>query len=351
MPPFSAALFAFAMSPSVAEPVALISIVVPLFNEERSLDELVARLDAVRAGDPGRFELIFVDDGSSDATWARISELVSGRADCKLLRLSRNFGKETALSAGIDAALGDAVVMMDGDLQHPPEVIHEFLALWRQGHDVVYGVRKDRAQDGRLRRSLSSLFYRVFNSLSETRITPDAGDFRLMSRRVVDAIRLLRERSRFMKGIYSWVGFEGVGVPFDAPPRKHGESSFSLLGLFKLATDGLLSFSTVPLKLGVLMGVVAASLALLLGLFYFTRTLILGIDVPGYASIIVSVLALDGLILLQLGLVGLYVGRVLEEVKARPLYIVRDQSPQPAALSAQVIHLDRAAPQRSGAER
>ncbi|MBL8628277.1 MAG: glycosyltransferase family 2 protein [Rhodospirillaceae bacterium] len=336
------------MTAASSNPVPLISIVVPMFNEAKSLAELTARLDAVKASDPARFEFVFVDDGSADSTWDTITALAGDRADYKLLRLSRNFGKETALSAGIDAASGDAVIMMDCDLQHPPEVIAEFLAQWRQGHDVVYGVRRDRNNDSFLRASLSKMFYRAFNSMSDTRITPDAGDFRLMSRRVVDAIRLLRERSRFMKGIYAWVGYDGIGVPFDPPLRKHGKSSFSIIGLFKLATDGMLSFSTVPLKFGVLMGGVVAALALMLGLFYFTRTLVYGVDVPGYASIIVSVLALGGLILLQLGLVGLYVGRVLEEVKARPLYVVRDQHPQPAVPGAQVIHLDRATSQRAG---
>lgn len=336
------------MAPTSATSVAVVSVVVPLFNEADTLDELATRLDAVAAHDPARFEFIFVDDGSADETWAKISALGAHRTDYKMLRLSRNFGKEVALSAGIDAATGDAIIMMDGDLQHPPEVVSTFLSLWRQGNDVVYGVRKDRANDSFLRASLSRLFYRVFNALSETYITPDAGDFRLMSRRVVDAIRLLRERSRFMKGIYAWVGYDGVPVEFDPPVRQHGQSTFSILGLFKLATDGLLSFSTVPLKLGIILGVLAATAALLLGTFFFARTLLFGVDVPGYASIIVSVLALGGLILLQLGLVGLYVGRVLEEVKARPLYLVREQFPQSVAPSAQVIPLDRNAPQRSG---
>jgi glycosyltransferase involved in cell wall biosynthesis len=336
------------MTPASTHALPLISVVIPLFNESKSLPELIARLDVVRVNDPARFELIFVDDGSADNTWDTIVSLTGTRADTKLLRLSRNFGKETALSAGIDAASGDAVVMMDGDLQHPPEVIAQFLALWRQGHDVVYGVGKGRDNQGVLRSALSRLFYRAFNSMSDTRIDPDAGDFRLMSRRVVDAIRLLRERSRFMKGIYAWVGYDGVGVPFDPPERKHGESSFSVIRLFKLATDGLLSFSTVPLKLGIMTGALAAAAALLLGLFYFARTIFFGVDVPGYASIIVSVLGLGGLILLQLGLVGLYVGRVLDEVKARPLYVVRDQLPQTAVPGAQVIHLDRATVQRAG---
>jgi polyisoprenyl-phosphate glycosyltransferase len=318
-----------------------VSVVVPLFNEAGSLVELLARLSAQATKEPEDFDFVFVDDGSSDATWETLTKITKDRTDCSLIRLSRNFGKETALSAGIDVAHGDAVILMDGDLQHPPEMIGEFLTYWRCGQDVVYGVRRNREPDGALRGLLSRTFYRVFNALSDTPIVPDAGDFRLMSRRVVDAIKLLRERSRFMKGIYSWVGFAGVGVPFDAPPRKHGETSFSAVGLFKFAANGLMSFSTVPLKLGIIMGAIVAMFALVLGSFYFVRTALFGIDVPGYASIIVSVLALGGLILLQLGLVGLYVGRVLEEVKGRPLYIVRDQVLSQAHASAQVISIDR----------
>jgi len=339
------------MTPMQASAAPAVSVVVPLYNEAASLAELFARLGAVAAQDPARFEFVFIDDGSADATWDTVTELAKDRTDCKLIRLSRNFGKETALSAGIDAATGDAVVLMDGDLQHPPELILEFLAHWRQGHDVVYAVRRAREADGALRGALTRVFYRAFNALSDTKIVPDAGDFRLMSRRVVDAIRLLKERSRFMKGIYAWVGFDGVGVPFDAPPRKHGQSTFSLAGLFKFAFEGLMSFSTVPLKLGIILGGAVAAFALILGAFFFTRTVLFGIDVPGYASIIVSVLALGGLILLQLGLVGLYVGRVLEEVKGRPLYVVRDQSPQTPVASAQVIPIDRAQVHRTGVER
>ena len=322
-------------------PQPRITVVVPLFNEAGSLVELLTRLSAQAAKEPERFDYVFVDDGSSDATWETLNKITKDRADCTLIRLSRNFGKETALSAGIDAAQGDAIILMDGDLQHPPEIIPEFLTYWRCGQDVVYGVRRDREPDGPLRGWLSRTFYRVFNALSDTPIVPDAGDFRLMSRRVVDAIKLLRERSRFMKGIYSWVGFAGIGVPFDAPARKHGETSFSVVGLFKFAVNGLMSFSTVPLKLGIILGVTVALFALLLGSFYFVRTAVFGIDVPGYASIIVSVLALGGLILLQLGLVGLYVGRVLEEVKGRPMYIVRDQISAQGQATAQVIPIDR----------
>ncbi len=303
---------------------ALLSIIIPMFNEEASIDGLFGRLLATLDTHGVNAEIICVNDGSADNTWDR---LVAWRAKVDnliLVDLSRNFGKEIAVTAGLDVAEGNAVVIMDGDLQHPPETIIEFMKLWRVGFDIVYGVRSDREHDGFLRSCLSNMFYRVFNSLSKTPITPDAGDFRLMDRKVVDAIRRMRERARFMKGIYSWVGFKSVSVEFDVEERRHGKSSFSPVRLLALAFDGLLSFSTAPLKAAVLFGAFFALFAISLGMFYMFRTLLLGVDVPGYASIIVSTLALSGLILLQLGIMGLYLGRIYEEVKARPLYLVRD---------------------------
>jgi len=303
---------------------ALLSIIIPMFNEEASLDDLFRRLTRVMDSHDVSYEIICVNDGSADATWDRLVLWRSQIDNLVLVNLSRNFGKEIAITAGLDVAEGNAVAIMDGDLQHPPETILEFLKMWRAGFDIIYGVRSDRQHDGALRGWLSNMFYRVFNSLSKTPITPDAGDFRLMDRKVVDAIRRMRERARFMKGIYSWVGFKSVSVEFDVEQRRHGKSSFSPVRLFALALDGLLSFSTAPLKAAVLFGAAFALFAISLGIFYMLRTMLLGVDVPGYASIIVSTLALSGLILLQLGIMGLYLGRIYEEVKARPLYLVRD---------------------------
>jgi len=303
---------------------ALISIVIPLFNEAASVDALMARLFQVLAREGLTAEIICVDDGSTDQTWDKLVLARARHGNLTLVSLSRNFGKEIAITAGLDMAEGNAVVIMDADLQHPPEIIPDFLVQWRNGYDIVYGVRRDRTEDGALRRYLTRSFYRVFNSVSNTPITPDAGDFRLMDRKVVDAIRRMRERARFMKGIYSWVGFKSVSVEFDVQTRAHGKSTFSPARLFTLAFDGILSFSTVPLRTAVFIGAVIAFLSISLGAFYLIRTMIFGIDVPGYASIIVSVLALSGLMLLQLGLMGLYLGRIYEEVKARPLYLVRE---------------------------
>lgn len=301
-----------------------ISIVIPVFNEEASVDVLIPRLFALLHRESLHAEVICVDDGSSDGTWDRLVAWRSQYPALTLVSLSRNFGKEIAIAAGLDIAEGGAVILMDGDLQHPPEVITAFLAKWREGYEVAYGVRRNRDQDGLLRRKLTRVFYRLFNSVADTPITPDAGDFRLMDRKVVDAIRRMRERARFMKGIYAWVGFKSVAVEFDVAERQHGRSSFSPARLVALAFDGILSFSTAPLRVAMYTGAAIAFAALALGAFYLVRTLILGIDVPGYASIIVSVLALMGFTMLQLGLMGLYLGRIYDEVKARPLYLVRE---------------------------
>ena len=303
---------------------ASISIVVPVFNEQASVDALIPRLFALKEREGLAGDVICVDDGSRDSTWDRLVGLSVKYPALTLVGLSRNFGKEIAIAAGLDIADGNAVILMDGDLQHPPEVIPQFIAKWREGFDIVYGVRKNRNSDGALRRGFTRAFYRLFNSVSNTPITPDAGDFRLLDRQVVDAIRRMRERARFMKGIYSWVGFKSAAVEFDVPERAGGKSSFSTWRLFNLAFDGLLSFSTVPLRVAMFAGAFIALAALALGSFYLIRTMIFGIDVPGFASLIVSILALSGLTMLQLGVMGLYLGRIYDEVKARPLYLVRE---------------------------
>jgi glycosyltransferase involved in cell wall biosynthesis len=300
-----------------------VSVVVPCYNEENSVDELLTRLKTVADASTHVFEVICVNDGGSDGTWAKLTAWRSQWDALKLIDLSRNFGKEIAMMAGIDRARGGAVVLMDGDLQHPPEVIAEFIELWQQGHDVVIGMRRDRSADSATRQAASRAFYRIFNMLSETPISSQHGDFRLMDRRVVDAVRRMRERSRFMKGIYAWVGFGSIGVEFDAPERKYGQTSFSVRRLFNLAFDGLLSFSTVPLRLGVMLGAVVALGATTMGIYYLVKYLVFGIDVPGFPSLIVAILLLSGIILAKLGLVGLYIGRIYEEVKGRPLYVVR----------------------------
>ncbi len=317
------------MSRDPREPT-LISIVIPVYNEGASVDALIPALFGLLHRESLKAEVICVDDGSKDDTWDRLIAWRATYPALTLVSFSRNFGKEIAIAAGLDIAEGNAVILMDGDLQHPPEVIPRFLAEWRAGFDIVYGVRSNRAADGTLRKAFSRAFYRVFNTVSDTPITPDAGDFRLMDRKVVDAIRRMRERARFMKGIYAWVGFKNKAIEFDVAERQHGHSSFSPRRLFTLAFDGILSFSTIPLRIAMYLGALVAMTSLALGGYYLIRTLILGIDVPGYASLIVSVLALSGFTMLQLGLMGLYLGRIYDEVKARPLYLVREIIGKPA---------------------
>jgi len=327
------------VQPRNASDTSQISIVVPLFNEAASVDALIPRLFGLMEREGLAGEVICIDDGSRDGTWDRLLAWSARYPALTLVSLSRNFGKEIAIAAGLDIADGNAVILMDGDLQHPPEVIPAFITQWRAGYDVAYGVRKSRAQDGALRRNFTRAFYRLFNSVSNTPITPDAGDFRLMDRKVVDAIRKMRERARFMKGIYAWVGFKSTPVEFDVTERLHGKSSFSTWRLFKLAFDGLLSFSTVPLRVAVFVGGLVAFAALALGGFYLVRTLLFGIEVPGYASLIVSILALSGFTMLQLGVIGLYLGRIYDEVKARPLYLVREVVGKAANEGATVTRL------------
>jgi glycosyltransferase involved in cell wall biosynthesis len=304
---------------------ARISIVVPVYNEEAGLAAFWARLAPVMASLDCRTEVVFIDDGSSDGTLAQLLSLRHLDPSVRIVSLSRNFGKEIALSAGLDHADGDAVVPIDADLQHPPEVIPELVARWRDGSDIVIALRRDRATDSLLRRAASSLFHRVFARMTTVPVVRDAGDFRLMSRPVVDALRRLPERTRFMKGLYAWVGFRQTTVSYDTEPRLEGRSKWSLWRLWRLALDGITSFSSLPLKVWSVVGLAFALAALAYGGYLVARTIVRGIDVPGYASLMVMILFLGGLQLLSLGVIGEYLGRVYDEVKARPLYIVRQR--------------------------
>ncbi len=304
---------------------AELSIVVPVYNEEAGLAAFWARLAPVLASLACRAEVVFIDDGSSDGTLAQLLSLRHLDPRVRIVSLSRNFGKEIALSAGLDHAEGDAVIPIDADLQHPPEVMTELVARWRDGSDIVIALRRDRATDSLLRRAASSLFHRVFARMTTVPVVRDAGDFRLMSRPVVDALRRLPERTRFMKGLYAWVGFRQTTVSYDIEPRLQGRSKWSLWRLWRLALDGITSFSSLPLKVWSVVGLAFALAALAYGGYLVARTIVHGVDVPGYASLMVMILFLGGLQLLSLGIIGEYLGRVYDEVKARPLYIVRQR--------------------------
>jgi glycosyltransferase involved in cell wall biosynthesis len=272
------------------------------------------------------WSVVFVDDGSTDATLAKIRDLNAKDRRITAIALSRNFGKEVAVAAGLRYAPGDAVVIMDSDLQHPPETIQAFVEQWRAGHDVVYGMRMDRSADTAWRREGARLFYKTFHALSGTELQQNSCDFRLLSRRAVDSINRIGERVRYNNGLFAWIGFSSVGVPFDMQPRQSGETSRWLpLKLARLAIDGLVSFSTVPLRLSSAFGLIVSAVAFAYMLWIMAMTLLFGDTVRGYPTLMVTVLFFAGVQLIFLGVIGEYLGRVYEEVKARPLFLVREE--------------------------
>ncbi len=304
----------------IADP--LLSLVVPVFNEEESIDIFLDTVPPLMERDGFRFEIVFVNDGSRDDTLGHLLDRSGADHRIRVVNLSRNFGKEAALTAGIDHAKGDVIVPMDIDLQDPPELIEPFMARWREGYDIVYGVRTLRASDTAAKRLSAGWFYRVFNSMSPVRIPENVGDFRLVDRRAVDVLRQLPERNRFMKGLFAWVGFNAIGVPYERPQRAAGTTKFNLWRLWNFALDGVVSFSTAPLRAWFYVGVAIAAIAVLYALFIVTRVLILGIDTPGYASLLIAVLLMGAIQLLSLGIIGEYLGRLFLEVKSRPIYVV-----------------------------
>lgn len=308
------------MTPESEQPI--LSIVVPMHNEAEALDALFARLRPVLEGIVPSFEVVCVDDGSTDGTFAGLGRRAAVDPRVRVLRLSRRFGKETALTAGLDFARGKAVVPLDADLQDPPELIGPMLAKWREGFDVVYAIRRRRAGDGVTKRATAGSFYRLFNRFSEHRIPENVGDFRLLDQRVVVALRGFRERTRFMKGLFSSVGFRQTGIEYNRAPRSAGATKWSYWKLWNLALEGITSFTSTPLRAWSYIGAVLALPAGLYAGWLMIRTIIFGIDVPGYASLAVMILFFGGLQLLSIGILGEYIARVFIESKGRPLYIV-----------------------------
>ncbi len=311
-------------SQAAPKPAPELSVVIPAFNEARSLDLLLHRLKPALERCVASFEILFVDDGSTDESFAMMR--VAHAADERVcaIALSRNFGKEVAIAAGLDFASGAAVVIMDADLQHPPETIETFVARWREGYKNVYGQRCDRAADGPVRRLLTEQFYRLFRAFGEMSLPEGAGDFRLFDRQAVTALRSMREKARFSKGLYAWIGFKSIGVPFDIASRAHGSSKFSYRKLTRFALDGLMSFSTLPLMVWTYVGTSISVLSLATAIYFAIRTLAFGDDVPGFASLIVAITFLAGIQLLSLGILGEYIGRIFAEVKGRPLYLIEE---------------------------
>jgi polyisoprenyl-phosphate glycosyltransferase len=306
----------------VNRPVPLLSIVVPLRNEEEVLPQFAERVAATLNGLEAEWEVILVDDGSTDGTYGLAVELHGRDPRFKVVRLSRGFGHQVALSAGLDLARGDAVVTMDGDLQHPPEVIPELVARWRGGDEIVYAVMEERQGESRSKDWTARLFYRLLGRLADIDVPSGAGDFRLVDRRALDAVRAMRESNRYLRGMFSWVGFRQSGVPYASMPRPAGKSKYSRVRMMRLAADAVIGFSNRPLRLGLNVGFAVSLASIVFGLSALISKLAGVFVVPGWTSIMILVGIVGGIQLIVLGVIGEYVSHIFDEVKRRPLYIV-----------------------------
>ena len=315
---------------------AMLSVVVPLYNEEGNVAELVRRLRAAADGCiVDGYELVFVDDGSGDRTWTLLRGYAAVDPRIVLVQLSRNFGHQLAATAGLDIARGDAIVLIDADLQDPPELIPAMVERWRAGFDVVYAVRRRRKGESRFKIWSARTFYRVTRRLTKVAIPVDTGDFRLMSRRVVDALKTIRERQRFIRGLVSWVGFPQTAIEYDRDARFSGDSKYPVSKMLRFAIDGITSFSDIPLRFASYFGFVVSGVAFVVAAFEIVLRIFTGYNLPGYTSTIFAVLFLGGVQLIGIGILGEYVGRIYEEIKARPLYVVAAiERAEPAVASA-----------------
>ena len=302
----------------------MFSIIIPLYNEEKTIPELFTRLAAVTDGMNDPWELILVDDGSTDGSFTAMCALHRNDPRIKVVRLSRNFGHQIAISAALDLAQGDAVILMDGDLQDPPELLPQLLKLWKDGYHVVYTVKTSRKENW-LKRLAFKSFYRILSAMSSIKIPMDAGNFSLMDRRVVEVLRTMPERNRYISGLRAWAGFQQTAVYYDRGPRFAGKPQMSLGRLFHLALDGIFSFSNAPLRAAIYFGMAAAMVSFAGGLYVVYEKLFTNLAILGWASTIVSILFVGGMILMTLGVIGEYISRIYEEVKKRPLYVIRDK--------------------------
>ena len=312
------------LADALEEPVPDISIVVPLYNESEVITLLHERLTAVMSGLAMTYELVFVDDGSRDGTVEKMHRLSAEDPAVTAVFLSRNFGKESALTAGLEHASGSAIIVIDADLQDPPELIPDMIQAWQNGADVVCMRRRSREGESWFKRYSASRFYRLLNAISDVEIPPDTGDFRLMSRRAVDALARLNERNRYMKGLFAWIGMPTVVIEYDRHPRAAGVTKWDYLSLFGLAFQGITSFSIAPLRIAMGTGLLTACFGVLYTLWVVVKALVLGDPVQGFPSIISMMTILGGVQLLSIGLLGEYVGKTYYEAKQRPVYLVRD---------------------------
>jgi glycosyltransferase involved in cell wall biosynthesis len=312
-----------------------LTVVVAAHNEAQALPLLHPRIRAALAGLAGlRTRVLYVDDGSRDDTWRVLGQIAATDPQVALLRLSRNFGKEAALTAGLDQVVEGAAMILDADGQDPPELIPQFVARWREGWDDVHGTRIAREGDGWIRRGTAAAFYRVIGRLSHTPVPADTGDYRLLSPRSLAALAQLRERHRFMKGLYGWVGYRSIALPYRRAPRLAGRSKFGIWGLWNFALEGITSFSTAPLRVATYAGLLTALVAFVGGLGVMAKTLLWGDRVAGWPTMMVVILFLGGVQLIALGLIGEYLGRLYDEAKQRPLYLVDTWQPAPAGVSS-----------------
>ncbi|WP_324617326.1 glycosyltransferase family 2 protein [Microvirga alba] len=314
-----------------------LSVIIPVHNESANIAPLCERLLPVLNRITSIWDVVFVDDGSRDDTLEIIKTISMTEPRIGAVSFSRNFGKEIAIAAGLDHARGDAVVIMDADLQHPPEMIETFVERWKDGYVMVYGQRTDRSDETRVKRGFAHLFYQLFARFGEIPLPEGAGDFRLIDRKGVEALRTLGEKARFSKGLYAWVGFKGIGVPFVVEERLHGATKWSFRKLVRFAFDGIAAFSTVPLRIWTYVGFLISFLSIATAIYFLIRTLLFGSDLPGFPSLIVSVMFFSGIQLMSLGIVGEYVGRIFAEVKRRPLYVVSERVGGAAEVSSSLV--------------
>jgi dolichol-phosphate mannosyltransferase len=322
----------------------MISIVLPVYNEQENISAIYERVTAEmdRLEDP--YELIFVDDGSSDGSLKALKDLCQLDSSVRAISLSRNFGHQIAISAGLEHASGQAVIVMDADLQHPPEILPELVARWKAGFDVVYTVRAGSEHAGVFKRISAAAFYRILNRICDIKLTPNTPDFRLLDRRVVDALLRMPERARFLRGLVSWVGFRQTAVEFVASPRLHGTTKYPLSKMIRFSVDGVTAFSSVPLRLSSYMGVFAALACIPYAIWAIYSRLFTNNAAHGWASVIVAVLFLGGVQLIAIGILGEYLGRIYEEVKGRPLYVAREifgTAPRTGELTAAGVSQER----------
>lgn len=300
----------------------MVSIVAPVYNEAANVFEFYGRITQVLMGCVNEWEIIFINDGSRDNSLVLLEELNKRDSHVKVLNLTRNFGKENALTAGLDFSIGDVIIPIDTDLQDPPELIPQLLSKFDEGFDVVHAVRRIRSGETLFKRLTASYFYKLMNKLSRFEIPKDTGDFRLMSRRVVDSLTTLRERRRFMKGLFAWVGYNSATVYYDRDQRFKGTTTFNATQLLSLALEGITSFSQVPLQIATLSGVIISVVTVFYAIFIVIKTVLFGSSVPGYPSLMVAILFIGGVQLITIGLLGEYIGRIYEESKGRPIYLV-----------------------------